>query len=629
MRETGLRPMPEDMRRLLTHLLHVRHYGQGYVDAGSYAKDETVREVQTIQLTKYWVCITCGSLTPTARGLCAYCSTPLPNFLRSPEPSQVSRGVHLGFLSAGSEFRISLSAFGLHFAFYGVTGSGKTRGAMRLAVESEKAGIKLLILDVEGEWKNIIPHLKGETQYYATDDNLRINPYDLNDYGLVRTLLKETIFKGIEVEYQDISPQMNYVLDKCIKNSTSIPTLIDNIISYEEESLPFKLVNLDRTKTALLVRLEPYRSNPALSEIFYTETSSITLDGLDTKNFVIDLHSLEAQVAYRTELRLIYNAIAIAYLKLALHREITDTISNLFIADEAQILVPKILRKVVVTDTHLSTEFSSRLRKRGQSVAIITQSPSNIEDDIRGNCQNVFVFRLQDAKDTGLVARSFGYSSYTALDCFSHELSSLKQRQAIVKMPLVDEPFIITAPEVSVNPIAKEELDRHSPRIPADTLSVMDGVSDRNALLSSDEEVFLQSIGEKPFISMVDRRASLGWDEKHYSNVVERLTRKNLIRKVRVRVGRGGPLTLYETPDQNPSIKHQYFVHWIVEWLTARGLECRAEKNGSDIVIPEMNASGTGGAGEIKGGRQHQDSIRGVRAGYSLQRQQQGIANLL
>ena len=141
---------------------------------------------------------------------------------------------------------------------------------MKLAIESEKSGLKLLILDVEGEWKNIIPQFKGETQYYAADHNLKINPYDLNDYGLVKALLKETIFKGIEVEYQDISPEMNYVLDRCIQKSTSIPELIDNVISYEEDNLPFELVNLDRRKTALLVRLEPYRSNPALNDIFYT-----------------------------------------------------------------------------------------------------------------------------------------------------------------------------------------------------------------------------------------------------------------------------------------------------------------------------------------------------------------------
>jgi len=108
---------------------------------------------------------------------------------------------------------------------------------MKLAIEAENAGLGLLILDVEGEWINIIPQLHGKTVYYEIERNLKINPFDPNDVGLVKLLLKETIFKGIEVEYRDLSPQMNYVLSKCIENSVSIPELIENVIHYQGEKL--------------------------------------------------------------------------------------------------------------------------------------------------------------------------------------------------------------------------------------------------------------------------------------------------------------------------------------------------------------------------------------------------------
>jgi len=115
--------------------------------------------------SKYWVCITCGNMTPMTRGLCTYCSAPLPNFLHSPKPESVSNGVRLGFLSDGNDFKIPLSHFGYHFAFYGATGGGKTRAAMNLAIESENSGTKILVLDVEGEWKDLIPRLRNETEY--------------------------------------------------------------------------------------------------------------------------------------------------------------------------------------------------------------------------------------------------------------------------------------------------------------------------------------------------------------------------------------------------------------------------------------------------------------------------------
>ncbi|MBI2183957.1 MAG: ATP-binding protein [Thaumarchaeota archaeon] len=511
------------------------------------------------------------------RGLCTFCSAPLPNFLHSPEPEQVNRGIHLGYLSKGSEFRIPLDHFGFHFAFYGVTGSGKTRGAMQLAIQAENNGMKLLILDVEGEWKNIIPFLDGKTEYYSTDRNLKINPYDLNDYGLVRALLKETIFKGIEVDYQDISPQMNYVLDKCIEKSDSIPELIDNVTSYEESNLPFKLTNLDRTKTALLVRLEPYRTNPALNEIFYTESSSIDLRKLSERNLIIDLHPLESKVAYQVELRLIYNAIAIAYLKEALQRGPTNIISNLFIADEAQLLAPKILKKIVVTDTWTTTEFATRLRKRGQSLAIISQSPSNIEEDIRKNCQNNFIFRLQDANDVEFIARSFGYNWYTALDYFTHELTSLKQREVLVKTPLVNEPFIITTPQLDCSPITDDALSKHIP-------SHKESVTEL-------ENQFINDIQQRPFISMVERRNSLGWDDRTYREIVGRLIAKGVVEKVRVKLGKGGPKVLYQSAGGVPSIKHQYYVHWIISQLTSKGLVCRANKAGPDVTIPSLKTA--------------------------------------
>ncbi|MBI2938372.1 MAG: ATP-binding protein [Thaumarchaeota archaeon] len=541
--------------------------------------DETVRRVCQMVLNEYWVCITCGSMTKMLRGLCDYCQSPLPNFLHSPEPNQVRDGILLGTMSDGNPFHLPLSQFGFHFAFYGATGGGKTREAMNLAIKAENNGIKLLILDVEGEWKNILPRLQHKTEYYSTDTNLKINPYDLNDYGLVRALLKEIIFRGIEVEYQDLSPQMNYVLDQCIRESTSIPTLIDNVTNYEEHNLPFRLNSLDKTKTALLVRLEPYRSNPALSEIFYTETSSFNLEKFDDRNVLIDLHPLEAKVAYGTELRLIYNTIAVAYLKQALHREPTERISNLFIADEAQLLAPKILRKLLVTDTWATTEFAARLRKRGQSLAVVTQRPSNLEPDIVANCQNVFTFKLQDAKDIDLIARSFGFNSYVSVDHFAQELTSLKQRQAIVKTQGL-EPFIMTSQNMFLSQLSAQELERYTPKVKFEMPPSIDAP---RHLDDNEERLFLESISKEPFIPTRERRHLLGWDDRRYSRVVNGLSRRGEVEAVKVKLGKGKPRILYQKKGANPGIKHEFYVHWISEQLRNKGIECITSRVGPDI----------------------------------------------
>src|SRR5690606_8998284 len=106
---------------------------------------------------------------------------------------------------------------------------------------------------------------------------------------------------------------------------------------------------------------------------------------LTDRNVVIDLHTLDAKVAYGNELRLIYNTITTYYLRNMLAREAASMVSNVFVADEAQLLVPRILQKIVVTESWPATEFATRLRKRGCGLVLITQSPSNIEKDIFKN----------------------------------------------------------------------------------------------------------------------------------------------------------------------------------------------------------------------------------------------------
>lgn len=102
-------------------------------------------------------------------------------------------------------------------------------------------------------------------------------------------------------------------------------------------------------------------------------------------------------------MRLIYNALASYYLRKILCNGFNTSITHLFICDEAQLLVPKILRKIIVTKSWPATEFATRLRKRGCGVLFIAQSPSNIEKDILKNISTKFVFRIQDPKDLRLL----------------------------------------------------------------------------------------------------------------------------------------------------------------------------------------------------------------------------------
>ena len=477
----------------------------------------------------------------------------------------------VGSVSNGLPFNFPVNYLTSHTLISGQTGTGKTRFAMNLAVKAENhvsiQKIKLLIIDVEGEWKNIIPKLKGKTEYFAVDKNLKINPFDLGDPALIRELMRETIFKGIEKEYVDLSAQMNFVLQETINESKSIEELIQNIKSYDKQ----KLTALDKTKTALLVRLDPFMRSP-LKEIFFCKKSNPDFTQLDDHNIIIDLHALDSLVAYGSELRLIYNTVTTYYLRKMLNRGTCDWVSNLFIADEAQLLVPKILHKIVVTESWPATEFATRLRKRGCGLVLITQSPSNIEKDIIKNTATKISFRLQHQEDIKIIAESCGFNDPVEYEYLADHFVRLSRKTAIVST-LDQEPFLITSDDFEA-----AEFDLPLIVIPVEIPKIEE--ADENS-------IFLESIDKEPFLSVLERRTKLGWIDKKYANVVDVLLKKKKIEKIKIRLGRGSPKILYQRPGTIPSVKHQYYVHLLAESLAQKGYQVIKNNNGPDIEVPE------------------------------------------
>ena len=491
-------------------------------------------------------------------------------------------GLKIGYVTDGLSFNLPIDRLGKHVMISGQTGTGKSRLAMKLAVKAENYNqnnrIKLLVIDVEGEWSGIIPYLNEKTQYLAVGQNLRINPFDLRDPALIRELMRETVFKGIEKEYSDLSAQMNFVLNDTIAKSKNIAELVHKIKNYHDH----KLTALDRTKTALLVRLDPFMRSP-LKEIFGCKKSSIDLERLDEQNIVIDLHSLDAKVAYKTELRLIYNTISIHYLRKMLNRGSKSLVSNLFIADEAQLLVPKILHKLVVTESWPATEFATRLRKRGCGLVLITQSPSNIEVDIFKNIGTKISFRLQYLEDIKLISESCGFLDPTEIQFLADRFVRLGQREAIVST-YDREPFLITS--------AGFEPQNYVPNvIPLEEDESIEEEEEQDKELSPEELDFVNSISEKPYLSRTERKILLKFDAFRYSEIVDSLLKKGIIEKMNVYLGRGRPKTLYQKKGQIPSVKHEFYVNYLVSFFKENGLKATTSQIGPDIVIPKLKTA--------------------------------------
>ena len=156
-----------------------------------------------------WYCI-CGNFVREKR-FCPRCK--LMRFTIENSPILDYWGLNVGEVSNGLPFNFPINYLSEHLLITGQTGTGKTRLAMCLAVKVENYvsihPIKLLIIDVEGEWKNIIPKLKNWTEYFAVDKNLKINPFDLGDPGLIRDYVEilDEIIKRAETSGNSQKPE--------------------------------------------------------------------------------------------------------------------------------------------------------------------------------------------------------------------------------------------------------------------------------------------------------------------------------------------------------------------------------------------------------------------------------------
>ena len=317
-----------------------------------------------------------------------------------------------------------------------------------------------------------------------------------------------------------------------------------------------------------------------LRDIFYVKKSNLDLSAIKNQNLIIDLHGLDMKVAYKKELRLLYNLLSVAYIREALRSEPSAVVKNMFIADEAQLLVPKKLHKAIATDTWVTTDFATRLRKRGESLVIISQSPANIEDDIRKNAQNLFLFRLLDPLDVKVVSGMLGYVHVDEINYLSNMLTCMESRRAIAKSPVAPNPFIVRTLDVDLPKLKENELKPYLAKTQREA----------EEELNEDEKELMQNIKEKPFLNNTERALWLRWHKTRYSLARKTLISKGVAEEITFKTNlKGAPSRFLKVKDKaaygKGGFMHAYWVDRIFEYLKSKDTATKRIPNRGKILI--------------------------------------------
>ena len=529
----------------------------------------------------YVVCPVCGRVTAIDTGYCRHCRSPLGSFSVFSEPPEelFSEGLFLGRFDSGRRFCLDLSVLQKHVAVLGMTGYGKTCFVKRLLYELYERGVRFLVFDWDGEYRVLAK--KTGALYFKPGSvlyGLRLNVLDPGlDSAESHVDWLVSVFRELYLEsyeYAGLSPQMEYVLRKCllkcVRERGCLSDLVEEVRGFDE-----KLPNISATKLALVTRLSRFVESGVLREVFCSRRTDLPLSDIDEENIVVDLSAISSISV--DDARFLVNIVLKHVFYKALRRSTLSRPVHVTVVEEAEEVLPRKYSKRSFLDTWTSVKFALRLRKRGECLVLVSHSPDTVEEEALRNCSNVFVFRVQGARNIRVVCGLLGLD-----ESFGHFLSSLSVGEAVVRVADFSECFKIT-----VERVVEEELPCFE--------------------LTEDEETFLRCVEEYPFMSVRERMRFLGWSGRRYYLVEKSLIEKGLVKCVLFKLGeRGRPMKLYVLPWRSgEGLVHKAAIGYLKTFLESLGFKCRTGGRGEpdliveDRVAVEVEASGSVSLSEV------------------------------
>ncbi|MBW1936384.1 MAG: hypothetical protein JRI84_12645 [Deltaproteobacteria bacterium] len=472
-------------------------------------------------------------------------------FFPPPSREQVNMGsVFIGHTLDGYPVTLSTKkhlANGIFIA--GEPGTGKTTVLRNIAVQVAMSGKKILWVDQKDDSACLIGVIPDFM--YINLKDLPWNPFEPDEYDdenswylTVASIYRKnfgTFQAGESTVYQDLV-SLNRKIKARNKEDYACPL---DLLEYVKEKPVPRGSEFARYRDREILRLwticDAYGPSIRYSRGVRTKTLlsmnlGIGMEGRspDTKGFFADT----------------------TYVKLINHRlrkrDKRNDLENLFILDDAKIIMDRGKEKVFAQGVATMTHYLNLSREFGIGYAFADHHPHLILSGVFSVSKVKIMMALSHGEDIMVMSRALGLTSAQKL-----EAHRLNKGQAVVQISGDDytEPFFITTPNITFEEVAREEIEKRRERL---RKRLMEGVRQRSNLvyrimreekartgLNGDDLTMIQDINSYPFKGLTERYSSLGWTTNRGQKVVKQLENRGWIN-----LAKAGKLVLAELTEK-------------------------------------------------------------------------------
>lgn len=310
--------------------------------------------------------------------------SPHADELPLPRIPKIADGILIGETSRSrvrQRVYIPVDSLMRHIAIFGSTGSGKSTTAASLAVRSRRKGVRVVILDWHGEYRDLVG---GYSEYRYVGVSMPLIASMIERLAARASLILEILESVLE-----LTPAQSHILSEALRSiragaeGSFFERVASQVEAYREDARW-----VSETKLSLLRRLQPFLEEPAgegagvdISEVFSPGFVIMDLSGIDRES----IKALASLAVLKTlEVISKENREFMAERKLV----IVDEAHHIFKRSEGGGVIKNML---------------SETRKWNLGIAVISQSPSSLGEDSLKNTNTKIIHSIKSDIDRKIV----------------------------------------------------------------------------------------------------------------------------------------------------------------------------------------------------------------------------------